>query len=677
MNSLPTSPVYPKQAKPIAWFQYLAVLRRKWWIIPASLALTAGLAITYLQLRIPKFKSEAVMWVTGSLQLPDGARYTEDLQNFFGTQIEIIQSDAMIDRAVKRLKAQDPKLEFPKNQEGKLIVPLLKITQNPKSAVFSLECRDTNGPLAQSFLNALMDEFLAYKGEVRAATSGGALASVSDQVYKQEQELKAEQDRLNVFQRKNNVALLEEQVRDGGLQLGQLKNQLAMNNLELQLMEAAALEQTAPGAHKTNLFAQAPDPRALITPRDSSDTTLPMDYLTVHQQVQVLKTEREQLSRYMKVKHPRIIKLDEEIARGERVIEHIREESMDQIATSKQALIIRIRSLEAAIKELEKRVSDADQQYADYDKIKANIVRLQGFEDRLLTLLQGVDINRNVNQENVTVLQRADEPMPASLHPLIILAAAFLLGCCGSMGLVFVAVRFDDRFESIEALRHHFAEEIVGQIPEVKVKRGDKKAILLHIGDSRHNLLESYRNLRSSLLYWPLERGQLKTLLVTSAAPEEGKSTIAANLARVLAMGGARVLLVDSDLRRGCLHELLGVNPEPGLPQLIQQDADPKSFLLETDLKNLSFLPRGNQTTDCADLFLRPSFYKSWLLRNPNSTTSSLTAFPSSPRTTPPPWRQRWMASYLSPAAARAARTLARKRWSFFINDKARCWELC
>ena len=585
---------------------YLAVLRRKWWLILSTMLITIGTAVAYLQLRTPVFQSEAIMWVSGTLQLPDGARYTEDLQTFFGTQMELIQTDAIIDRAVKRLKNKDPKFKSHEDGNGRLIVPKIRIAQAPRSAVFALECRDTNGPLAQSFLEALMDEFLAYRAEVRSATSGGALTSVSDQLHKQEQELKSEQERLSAFQSANNIALLEAQVRDGGARLAQLRMQLDMTKLDLQLLDGAALYQTDSGGFLTNLLSNAPDPRRALNSPSAYSASLPVDFVTAYQQLKSLKVQRDQLSLYMKDKHPKIVKLNEEIALADKVIEYFRQQSLEQLNTSKQALVIRIQSLENAIKDLEARVAEANLRYADYDKIKANIQRLQGFEDRLLTLLQGVDINRNVSGENVTILEHASPPVQKA--PLLALSAILMLGCMISVGSVMLSAARDDRFDSLDAVRRYFPQEIVGQIPEIEIKKHNKQSTLIVPNDPRHVLTESCRNLRSSLLYWPLENGTLKSLLVTSAVPHEGKSTVAASLARILAMGGARVLLVDGDLRCGSLHELLEVSVEPGLTELLAQGGDPKRFIIPTDLQGLSFIPRGHRTPDSADLFLRQSF---------------------------------------------------------------------
>jgi capsular exopolysaccharide synthesis family protein len=119
---------------------------------------------------------------------------------------------------------------------------------------------------------------------------------------------------------------------------------------------------------------------------------------------------------------------------------------------------------------------------------------------------------------------------------------------------------------------------------------------------------ESYRSLRSALLFMPVEGERPKTMLITSALPNEGKSTVAANLARTLAHGGARVLLVDADLRKGVLDEMLGMQREPGLAELLRVPGDPKRFIQQTTLPNLSLLARGGNSILPGEIFLSRAF---------------------------------------------------------------------
>jgi polysaccharide biosynthesis transport protein len=148
---------------------------------------------------------------------------------------------------------------------------------------------------------------------------------------------------------------------------------------------------------------------------------------------------------------------------------------------------------------------------------------------------------------------------------------------------------------------------VVGQVPELS-NNGGQTPMLLDHGDQRHVYAESYRNLRSALLFLAVEGERPKVLLITSALPNEGKSTVAANLARTLALGGARVLLVDGDLRKGTLHKIMGLQPGPGLSELLRKPEDLDQMLQSNSLPNLLFLPAGARLDNPGDLFLGPVF---------------------------------------------------------------------
>jgi len=151
-----------------------------------------------------------------------------------------------------------------------------------------------------------------------------------------------------------------------------------------------------------------------------------------------------------------------------------------------------------------------------------------------------------------------------------------------------------------------FGDAIVGQVPQLPRPTGQATTPLLQIEDDRQMYAESYRNLRSALLFMhtPLERA--KVMLVTSAMPHEGKSTIASNLARTMALGGSRVVLIDADLRRGHLHELLGMKREPGLTDLLQHPEDLEKIIQSNCTPNLSFISRGWTVSRPGDLFVGP-----------------------------------------------------------------------
>ncbi len=127
------------------------------------------------------------------------------------------------------------------------------------------------------------------------------------------------------------------------------------------------------------------------------------------------------------------------------------------------------------------------------------------------------------------------------------------------------------------------------------------KSSLITLRDPRAPAAEAYRTLRSNLIFANLET-PLQTVLVTSAAAEEGKSTTIANLAVVMAQGGRRTILVDCDLRRPTLHSLFDLPSAPGFSEWMANKDDTSPALAPTGIDGLSLLPAGSPPANPADL---------------------------------------------------------------------------
>jgi len=130
----------------------------------------------------------------------------------------------------------------------------------------------------------------------------------------------------------------------------------------------------------------------------------------------------------------------------------------------------------------------------------------------------------------------------------------------------------------------------------------DKNTMLFFDGDDTRPGTEEFRTLRSRL-YAVREVKQLRTILVTSALPKEGKSFTAANLAQAMVrQHGRRVLLIDCDLRAPRLHQLLGASGTPGVTDYLQGQSDEFSIMQCGPLENLFFIPSGQQSDHPAEL---------------------------------------------------------------------------
>jgi non-specific protein-tyrosine kinase len=126
------------------------------------------------------------------------------------------------------------------------------------------------------------------------------------------------------------------------------------------------------------------------------------------------------------------------------------------------------------------------------------------------------------------------------------------------------------------------------------------QANLITLSHPRSAAAEAFRSLRTNLLFSSLS-DPVKSLVVTSPAPDEGKSTALANLAVTLAEGGHSTIIVDCDLRRPSQHEIWGIAREPGLTNAALESTKTLP-LVETDVENLRVLPAGALPGNPADL---------------------------------------------------------------------------
>jgi len=583
--------------------RYAKFLVRNLWIPLLNLLIFGGLAAVYVTWCPPCFSSSAHMWAVGKigLQLREGATYAEDNVNFAGTQIELLRSDLVRKRAFDRVQ-KILQVEFPTNSKGEPILPSVKVIQLPRSAVLTLKAKGRTEKIVIAFLNATMDEFLAYKREVRAATSGEAYTTVSEQTIKQEVVLRGEQERLTAYMRENNVAVLEEQAKAASAYLTQLLAEYSELKLQYQLIEANSVEDPWALTSLANASATATVARNFAA-FGLLSANPPPEFIGAREELQKLIIMRLRLGEYLRPKHPKIIKLDEQIAQSHKLVDFFSRQSQEQLLNVKRTTKSRIDRIEETIKEWEARVNNASERIAEYERLKLSVNRLQELHDHLIALLQTVEVAKNLAQETVTILDRPLEAQNAKM-PLLVTAFLLIAGLCAGFGMVFLVEQRDDRIMSLEELAGRFQECIVGQVPDMSRARKNASSKWITIDDHRHGFSESHCNIRSALWFGMDPKQKPRVILVTSAMPGEGKSTLAANLARTMAFAGAHVLLVDADLRRGILHQLFEVPAEPGLSDLLERNAGMAPSLIQTPVPNLALLARGKPSDNPGELLL-------------------------------------------------------------------------
>jgi polysaccharide biosynthesis transport protein len=589
--------------------KFLTALRKFWWVPLLTLITSVGLAVILIFYFPPKFISYALLWETENMKLPDGASYTEDPETYFGTLKEVLGTSTMQNNAFEIVRLSSAQVPTT-GMDGKPLEVKIDVAQAPKSSVFIVEAESSNPDFTTAYLNALVSAYQEYKRTVRKEVSGDTLNSIDIQVKRLESDLQAGQGALDEFEKSNNYAVLQQENEIAGSYLARLKTQLGDYQLESRLLDAVALEKDAnlPGAANPagSLFDSLNDSSGTST--TSTSPVQANGSQNPYQDIELLTLQRDRLSKYLRPEHPKIVKLNEDIARCQSLIDLYHKQNEEQIGKAREALQIRMTNEEQSITDWDAKVAYANSRIAEFERLQGNVTRKEATYERLMSLLQNVDITRNIDQETLTVLEPASDAKRSYKVAIISLALAIMVGLATGSGIVFLVSSRDDRLVSLVEVCERIGDNVVGQVPDVRQLKSGAPLGILERNDDRYMYIESFRSLRSALLYLTNGNERPKMLLITSAMPGEGKSTIATNLARILAMGGARVLLVDGDLRKGHLHNLLGLQAKPGLCDLLLGTSEVESLLQPTSLPGLSFVAHGANLRNSGDLFLSPVF---------------------------------------------------------------------
>ena len=191
----------------------------------------------------------------------------------------------------------------------------------------------------------------------------------------------------------------------------------------------------------------------------------------------------------------------------------------------------------------------------------------------------------------------------SSKRKLELLVLGVILGLMLGVGTAYMRDHLDDRIRDRADLGRCLNAPVLSDIPAVR--RGSVRPGVGVIDDPRSPLAEAFRHVRARISPLLVSTGsQGKVLLVSSAQPGEGRTSVAINLAAVMALTGANVLLVDADLRNRALSNQLQVAREPGLTDLLADHARIGDVIRPASLApGLSFMAAGTVTDRPVDLF--------------------------------------------------------------------------
>jgi capsular exopolysaccharide synthesis family protein len=238
-----------------------------------------------------------------------------------------------------------------------------------------------------------------------------------------------------------------------------------------------------------------------------------------------------------------------------------------------------------------------------YNILKREVDTNRQLYDGLLQRYKEVSAEAGVTSNNISVIDRADPPLlPVSPNPFLNMSLALFGGLIIAFGAVAALEVFHDGVRGPDEVETRFGTPLLGVVPRLI---GSGASDALDQPDSQ--ISEAYQTVRASVEL-STEGGAPRTMLITSCREGEGKTTTAIAMARDAAAAGAKVILIDADMRRPSVHTVLNIPKTPGLSNLLTQSLSADSVIRETDTPGLFVMPAGPKPPSPAELLSGAGF---------------------------------------------------------------------
>jgi capsular exopolysaccharide synthesis family protein len=575
------------------------------------------LTVAYVLIKTPSYEGVARLQVdptrSDNLGLDDKPVST-DLDTRVKTEVAILQSNTVALQVMQALRlyanpqfaGSDAKAHTDISQlnaaerqrlldrfTDNLIVKVL-----PNTQVVEIRFRSPDPALATTVANCLIDQYMQRNFRTRV----DGTTQVSQWLSRQMEEIRSStttaQQNLAEFQRKHNFLGNDESDNIVTDRLKQLNEQLTQAEADRIVKE---------GRYR---LAQSGDPEliATIVPGNTAQV--------LRTQQADLHAQYAQLSAKFGSGYPKLKELESQLTRLNSAIESEAANLSMRLANEFDAAMGAERMIRGNFERQKEQAYKLNESVAQYAILKHEVESGQQLYDSLQLKLKEAGITSGLTSSYVSIVDRAQLPdQPIEPRKLLDLALGLAGGLFAGMLLGLTLDSTDDRVLGHEELETAMALPELGAVPffprAAKPRRGLKRPNLLSpearpIAMRQPNCAgaEAYRTLTSVLLLSTVEHPP-KIIVVASAMPGEGKSTVSCNLAAALAQRGRKVLLVDADLRCSSIHQQMGMDTShgSGLSALLTTTATPHPRTQPiADLPNLHVIPAGFHPAQPAEI---------------------------------------------------------------------------
>lgn len=599
--------------------QVVAALRRRILLIAGITTVVTSAAVLKASTSIPTYQSKFEILtkpvtvetkVISSLpQTLAGAGKEEAAAEAAGvdeTKLKLLKSPKVLNPVVKQLKSKYPDISYD------ILAATLTVTPLPKSEILEVSYLDTNSAKVKDILNLVSKAYLDYSLQERLADVRKGIEFVENQLPKLQERVQLVQGNLQQFRQQYNLVDPESQGKQLTDQSGAIEQQ-RLDTL-IKLKEAQALYQelqtqlTRPGAEETaavSILGENPRYQKLLTSLLEVDTEMAKEsslFLEESPNIQVLRTQRQSLVPLLTREGQRV---------QEQVAGKIRElEARNQALTATQNFLNQRIKLLSAI----------SRQYTDIQR------ELQIATDNLnqfLTKREALRIDAGQRETPWQILTAPVEPIRSEAKTKQTAIMGMILGLLLGIGAALLLDKLRDTLHSSEDVKDASGLPLLGVTPyNPELQEIEEMTLVSNLAGlvqqmrdklpmpalikadhySSSPFLEAFRSLYTNIRLLNSDT-LIRSLLITSAQPGDGKSTVSLYLAQAAAALGQRVLLVDTDLRRPQLHNRLQLENDCGLSNVIASDLNFEEVIQQSPLEpSLYILTAGLVPPDATRL---------------------------------------------------------------------------
>ena len=608
---------FEPEAPAVPLSHYLWILQRQRWKIAAFVA-TAVLVTAVVSARLqPIYESTATVDV--DRQAPqevvgqDSTRAVgapNDADQFLATQVKLIQSDAVLRPVAEQFHLLDregqlKRMSPEKAQEtsrAPVVLNSLKVTRPPNTYLLLISYRSPDPGLAADVANATANSYLNHTYSIRIRSS----ASLSTFMEKQLDELKAKMEKSSLalaqFEKDLNVINPEEKTNILSARLLQLNTEYTTAQGERVSKEAAWNAMKSGSLEAAQVSSQGQD---LAKLSDSLNQA--------RQRFALVK------STYGST-HPEYRKAASELAEVERQFESTRSNIAKRIEVEYRAALNREQMLQKTVAETKAEWDHLNSRSFEYQQLKREADADKTLYDELIRKIREADINAGFQNNNIRIADLARPTMkPVYPNYALNLLMAFLISIFLAICAALLQDTLDTTLRDPNEASRFLGTDVIGTMPVDRVAAQLPKSATTVATDAivvkppqngreknyyrtTSDFEEAVRTIRNTILLSDFE-GRLRSIVLTSAAPGEGKTTIAAHLAIANADRGKKTLIVDGDLRRPSLHTKFGFSPREGLSNVLTGELAWQDVVIPVEGRpNLSLLPAGLGSHRAADL---------------------------------------------------------------------------